>query len=341
MPVRFPPAPFRLRPFAALGLAAAFAVTGACSRAAVPTAAPSPTPAAAAAPRVRHVFIISIDGGKPSVMRDTAMPTVEGFARDGAVTWNARTVFPSVTLVSHTSMLTGLTPLHHQVLWNDWKPERGMVPVPTVLALTEKHDKNLVTAMVVAKPKLIHLFAPGGVDEFSLPGYDAESVATVAVRLIERRKPNLCFIHFADADGAGHAHGWGSDEQKKALRDIDAALGRVRDAITRAGIADRSVILVTADHGGHKKTHGTDSLEDLRIPWIVWGAGVRGGHTIRHPVSTVDTAATALWLLGVPHPDNLDGRPVAGAFVDGDAGTAGGAPPERGDRPGVPDRRLR
>jgi arylsulfatase A-like enzyme len=40
------------------------------------------------------------------------------------------------------------------------------------------------------------------------------------------------------------------------------------------------------------------------------GAGV----TIEAPVHTTDTAATVLWLLGVPAPPSWTGRPVTSAF---------------------------
>ncbi|MBW3623201.1 MAG: alkaline phosphatase family protein [Armatimonadetes bacterium] len=55
-----------------------------------------------AASPVEHVFIVSFDGGKPAVMRQSPMPTLLNMARQGAVTWDAHTIFPSITLPSHT-----------------------------------------------------------------------------------------------------------------------------------------------------------------------------------------------------------------------------------------------
>jgi len=43
---------------------------------------------------------------------------------------------------------------------------------------------------------------------------------------------------------------------------------------------------------------------------------VRAGHNIQSPISTTDTAATALWALGYPMPEGLVGRPVLEAFDD-------------------------
>lgn len=45
-------------------------------------------PAAQAAPRTPHVFIISFDGGKP-VMKESATPETMEMAVAGVVTWEA------------------------------------------------------------------------------------------------------------------------------------------------------------------------------------------------------------------------------------------------------------
>jgi predicted AlkP superfamily pyrophosphatase or phosphodiesterase len=265
-----------------------------------------------AAPRSQHVFIVSFDGGKPAVMRQSAMPTLQEMLKQGAGTWNAQTVFPSITLVSHTSMLTGVQPAKHQVTWNDWIPSKGLVKVPTVFKLAR--DYGYTTGLFAGKEKFRHLNLPGTVDEFEVPAYASKEVATAAAQYILTKKPNLCFIHFADSDGAGHAKGWGSPEQIQSFADEDVALKVLRDAVQQAGIANQSTFILSADHGGHDKTHGSSSPEDMTIPWIVWGAGVKGGTEITAPVSTCDTAATALWLLDVPVPADWDGKPVTSAF---------------------------
>lgn len=262
--------------------------------------------------RTDHVFIVSFDGGKPSVMKQSKMPTVFKLSDDGATSWTAQTIFPSITLTSHTSMLTGVSPEKHNTLWNDWEPDQGMVKVPTIFALATK--QNLTTAMFVGKPKFIHLYQAHTVNRFSLPSYESKAVAACAAQYIEQRKPNLCFIHFADPDGAGHQYGWGSKEQLQALADSDAALDVVIKSIEKAGIQKNSVVILTADHGGHDKTHGSRSPEDMTIPWIVWGDGVKQGFKIAEPVTTYDTSATALWLLDVPIPKEFDGKPIKSAF---------------------------
>jgi len=288
---------------------------------------------AAASPRASHVFIISIDGGKPAVIEQSEMPVLKRLAAEGACTWSANTISPSLTLPSHTSMLTGVGPDKHHILWNAWNPRKGVVTVATIFA--QAKAAGFSTAMYVGKEKFRHLVQPGAVDKFVFdpcprPRLDspaaagsqpkargtvsAQTVAHRAAQFITGDKPELCFIHFTDPDDAGHAYGWGSEQQIRAFHRVDCALGKVLGAIEKAGIADDSVLIITADHGGHAKTHGLSTPEDMRIPWISWGKGVRKGVSLTGEVTTYDTGATALWLLGVPLSPNIDGKPVDEAF---------------------------
>jgi len=282
------------------------------------------SPSFAAKPAAtKHVFIISFDQGNPALIQRSAMPTFNGMAAAGAHTWSAYTIVPSLTLPSHTSMLTGVGPQVHQVLWNDYQTNKGLVKVPTIFSLAKQ--RGLVTAMFVGKEKFEHLVLPGSVDAFVWPHPedDARAVAQMFAAQVGTLKPNLCFIHFRDPDTAGHKYGANSPEKMSALANCDAALKLIMDAIAAAGLTDSSVIILTADHGGHNAkdkegktigTHGSAETEDVTIPWVVWGRGVKPHYTITAPVVQYDTAATALWLLQVPLPESFWGRPVTSAF---------------------------
>jgi predicted AlkP superfamily pyrophosphatase or phosphodiesterase len=278
---------------------------------------------AAGKPRVEHVFIISFDQGNPDLIQRSDMPTFHAMAAEGAHDWSAYTIVPSLTLPSHTSMLTGVVPQVHQILWNDYEPDKGVVKIPTIFSLAKQ--RGLVTAMFVGKEKFKHLLIPGSVDYFvwPQPEDDAKTVAKVFAAEVGKLKPNLCFIHFRDPDTEGHAHGSHSPEKIAALKDCDDALKTIKDAIAAAGLADSSVIILTADHGSHDfkdkngktlGTHGSADTADVKIPWVAWGYGVKKDFTITAPVVQYDTAATALWLLNVPVPESFWGRPVTSAF---------------------------
>ncbi len=282
-------------------------------RALAPLALPLLALPALAAPRAQHVVIVSLDGGKPAVIQQSRMPVLMSMVQSGATTWTARTTLPSVTLIAHTSMLTGVKPSKHHIDWDDYQPKKGIVQVPTVFELAKQ--RGLTTALFAGKKKFRHLERPGSLDMSYIKTSDALPIAKVAAKTIKQARPSLCFVHFPDTDGAGHKYGWGSPEQMQAFADEDKALGILQKAIQEAGIAQSTVVIVTADHGGHRKVHGGKSDDDMNIPWVASGAGVRRGYALRGPVSTWDTTATALWLLDVPLPKSLDGKPVVEAFT--------------------------
>jgi hypothetical protein len=86
-----------------------------------------------------HVIVVSIDGLRPDAIQRYNLQTLSRLMREGAYTLEARTILPSTTLPSHTSMLTGLAPSVHGVTWNsDRTDELGVVTAPTVFALAKQ-----------------------------------------------------------------------------------------------------------------------------------------------------------------------------------------------------------
>ena len=263
-----------------------------------------------------NVVLISIDGLRPDAIAASGARNLQRMMREGAYTLRARTIMPSRTLPSHTSMLTGVPPEVHGINWNFEQVENvGTVQVPTVFDLAQSAGKT--TAGFFGKAKFRHLLrrdaprfrmAPYGNDLWSAPRITQE-----VQDYLRHRRPNFVFVHLTDPDIAGHSVGWMSAPYRFAVRRADAAVARIAAAANRA-YKGNVVIIVTADHGGHGRDHGTDQDVDVLIPWIAWGHNVRPGE-ITTPVSTMDSAATALWLLGVPRPANWIGKPVESAFA--------------------------
>jgi predicted AlkP superfamily pyrophosphatase or phosphodiesterase len=59
----------------------------------------------------------------------------------------------------------------------------------------------------------------------------------------------FAFYHFSDPDHAGHAHGENSKEYNDTLIECDAWLGKIVEKLKSAGLYDKTMIFVTADHG--------------------------------------------------------------------------------------------
>ncbi len=266
----------------------------------------SPTPR----PLVRRVLILSIDGLRPDAISLAPMPNLLALMQTGAYTLTAQTIFPSSTLPSHASMLTSLCPSKHGVDWNDYLPERGYAKGTDLFDLA--HAAGLKTVMFVGKEKLRQITEPGSLDVFR---YINDRDVVIAQRITEEFPVDfgIMFVHFATPDAMGHVYGWLSPQYISVVQRADEALGTLLKDLDDHGIRQETLIIVTADHGGHDQTHGSRMKDDMTIPWVISGPGVRPGQ-LTTPVQTTDTAATAAWALNLPRPAEWDGWPVFEAF---------------------------
>jgi predicted AlkP superfamily pyrophosphatase or phosphodiesterase len=271
-----------------------------------------------AASLTRNVVLVSIDGLRPDAIARFAAPTLQRLIDEGGYSLSARTIMPSTTLPSHTSMLSGEPPEEHGVFWNNVTGAKvDVVSFPTVFSVAREHGYH--TAAFFSKAKFGPLQRPGTLDFSQAPGgwfgrwSGARTVADVRAYL-QSERPNLLFVHLPDPDAAGHASGWMSSAYGNAVRAADAALSQLVSVVDAAYGAGNYSLLVTADHGGHAYGHGTNDSQDVTIPWIAWGRGVHTGLLKDASIRTFDTAPTVLWLLGVEEPDAWDGSPVVDAF---------------------------
>ena len=269
-------------------------------------------------PRPRAV-ILCWDGAKPAVMESMArqgrLPAYGRLVRQGCAAPHAETVLPSSTLPSHVSMVTGVEPSVHGVTWNSARPG-AVLGADTIFEEAKK--AGLRTALVVSKPKLLLLAKPGTVDDELLVEGEAGKTAAAALRVLRERDPDLLFVHFRDPDEAGHDHGWGdtaagaapSPQYEAALRRCDKATGRLLRALERDGRWGRTLLILTADHGGRGKNHGSSDPQERTIPWVAAGGAAKACGPWPAVLSTCDTAATALSALGLPVPQTWSGRPA-------------------------------
>jgi arylsulfatase A-like enzyme len=263
-----------------------------------------------------HVIVVSIDGLRADAIEHYGLETLQRLIKGGSYALDASTILPSKTLPSHTSMLTGRVPEAHGILFNSEREDQGIVEVPTIFELARA--RGFHTAAFFSKAKLRHLDRPNSYDHRSAPASNMDNwmvTRTVpeALQYLRHRRPNLLFVHIGEPDYAGHTAGWMGFFYGVAARRADAGVGRLLEQAEETYGAGNFTILVTADHGGHDHDHGSDHPMDTTIPWIIYGEGVRPGPA-PEGIRTMDTAATALWLLGVSLPVEAEGRVVTAAF---------------------------
>ena len=265
----------------------------------------------------KYALVITIDGLRPDAVSKSNAPNIKSLIKEGSYTLQAQTVIPSRTLPAHTSLVTGLTPERDGMELNSWRPSMGYVNTETIFSISKKH--GLKTAMFVGKDKLEYLAKPGSVDHFESTGEAPASIEKISSHFssyVKAEKPELIFVHFPEPDITGHKAGWMTKDYIKAFEGVDRAIGAILSSLREAGIYDDTFIVITSDHGGHGKGHGSSSPDNMTIPWIAFGKEVRKGHKIREKVYIYDTAPTILFALGIKTPLQWDGQPIKEIFIN-------------------------
>ncbi|MDH5676444.1 MAG: alkaline phosphatase family protein [Myxococcales bacterium] len=275
-----------------------------------------PAPKAASTPAGRPrsgraladlVVLISVDGLRPDVIAGNARQ-IQRMHNQGSHAAKARTISKASTLPSHASMVSGVDIERHGLGFNSYRPERGHIQYPTIF--TAAQEAGLTTALFVGKRKLEHLLSPESKSHFEVGGVYCNRVTRLAVPYIESADPGVVFVHFSDPDGAGHRYGWMSPQYMEAVRRADRCVAELIAAVETRDALERTLVLLTSDHGGHDHNHGSRLQSDREIPWILWGGPAQPQRRIGRTIYNTDTAATILHALGLTLPPDIEGKAI-------------------------------
>jgi predicted AlkP superfamily phosphohydrolase/phosphomutase len=243
----------------------------------------------------RSVVLISIDGLKPDYILEAdkhqlKVPNLRRMLAEGAHAKAVTGVLPTVTYPSHTTMVTGVSPSKHGILYNSpfdpfgknqsgwmWYAEdikaltlweavnqaggvTSSVDWPVTVAAPVKYNiAQIWRATTEDDHKLLRaLSTPGLLDEGEkvVGRYPAGYLYTVETDhrraafnawLIETKKPRFHTAYFSVLDEVQHAHGPYTKEAYETIEAVDAMIGKVWQAATKAN--KNAVVCVVSDHG--------------------------------------------------------------------------------------------
>lgn len=272
--------------------------------------------------RARHVVVIGVDGMSPNGIQNAETPFMDAMRKNGSWAFHAQAILPSSSSPNWASMIMGAGPEKHGITSNAWQRRKHeQEPVcqgkwgtfPTIFALLREQRPKAFSAIYHDWFSFGRLVEPGVTSrKLNTAGYrETTRAACIGIRL---HKPELTFIHLDLCDHAGHKFGHGTPEYYRSVALADKMIGKILKALQQAKILEETVVLVTSDHGGIGKGHGGETMEEVEIPWIISGPGVKKDHEITTPFKTYHTAATLAWLLGVTPHECWDGKPVLEAF---------------------------
>jgi arylsulfatase A-like enzyme/Flp pilus assembly protein TadD len=100
----------------------------------------------------------------------------------------------------------------------------------------------------------------------------------------------------------------------------DAMVGKLLDDLRSAKQLDRTIVVVTADHGESlgehgEPTHGVFVYDvTMRVPWFIWTGTPAAARAFDGLARLIDLAPTTLDLLGIPAPASFEGRTLLPAL---------------------------
>jgi len=259
-----------------------------------------------------RAFIIGLDGAAGRGVRDAATPNIDAVMAGGARTYSARTVYPSASFQAWGAMFHGVGPEKHNLGGNTPITEDAAWPSFMKIARQVRPETKCasfscwepINSKIIEPSCNCHCVSMG----------DPELVAA-AVEYIPANKPDIFFMQLDFIDHAGHRDGYMTEEYLKQISATDVLVGKVIDAIRKAGLYDDSLIAILSDHGGVDHTHGTDHDDCMTVFWSCRGPGIASGRELDSDVNIMDTAAVVAQCLGLKKPAGWDAKIPAGVFA--------------------------
>lgn len=240
-------------------------------------------------------IVILVDGMASYAVKACKHPFISELLEDSMANLYSTTVMPSVTLPCHMSLFQSVPPQRHGILTNTYVPP--VRPIDGLMDQLKKFDK--VTGSFYNWEELRDLSRPGSINySCYISQYtfsDSDSLLTDrAIQFINKYTPDFVFLYLGETDETGHNYGWGSDEYNDKLY-------HAWDCIEKVYRTAKNTynLIVTADHGGHDRGHGSQDLKDMQIPIVVSGVSAKEASAKIKTASIMDIAPTVTAFLGV------------------------------------------
>jgi arylsulfatase A-like enzyme/cytochrome c-type biogenesis protein CcmH/NrfG len=266
-------------------------------------------------------------------------PAIDRLAAEGVRCADAASAAP-ITLPAHSSILTGLYPPVHGVRDNgNYALGPEAVTLAERLRASGYRTAAFVSAMVLARRYGLDqgfevydddLWAEDEPQMFMIRDRPASRTATRALAWLEdhaRRTPEEPFflwVHFFDPHQPYEARSLdlaalAPTPYDAEIAESDRGVGRLLDWLERHGLLDRTLVVLTADHGESLGEHGEPThgvfIYDatIRVP-LLWRlpAVFPAGRVYPGPVRHIDIVPTVLAVLGMPGGGETQGMALLG-----------------------------
>jgi len=214
-----------------------------------------------------YVILISFDGYRWDYINRGITPNINLLIDGGVKASSFMPVFPTKTFPNHISIITGMYPENHGILFNEfkdpfngreyrirdsvevrdsrwykgeafWETARGQ-GIITASYFWPSSDINLE----YRRPDYFHHY------EHERP-YDVRVTGVIDwLKLPHDQRPHFITMYFDLTDGVGHRYGPISPEMDMAISSLDSTLGKLLSGLEEIQMRDSVNIILVSDHG--------------------------------------------------------------------------------------------
>ncbi len=249
------------------------------------------------------ICLILVDGMRPDSLKNIA--EAQEIMSEAQYTMTAQTVYPSVTLPCHISLFHSIDPERHGTVTNIYAPQ--VRPIDGLFERLKQSGK--ASALFYDWEEIRDVSRPNSLKfaQFTagrVMGYETTN-DLLTEKLIETLKNgeyDFAFQYMGLTDWAGHKYGWMSEEYLAAMKQCWQNIKKIKNALE-----DDYMFIVTADHGGHDRGHGSDCKEDMTIPMFFFGNN-KGNEFDFTEANIKDIAPTVAKLFGICPDEDWEGK---------------------------------
>lgn len=253
------------------------------------------------------IVLVLVDGMRPDGVEKCGHPYAKTLQSLSSWSMTAQTVMPSVTLPCHMSLFHSVNPDRHGVTTNTYVPQ--VRPIEGLFDRLDKFEKKCAFFNTweelrdLSRPDHLHTYVC--LNQHKQSDTDTK-ITRLAIDYIQKEDPDFTFIYLGETDEVGgHSVGWMSDTYLGCINNAFECIQKLHESLP-----ENYTLIVTADHGGHDRCHGTELPEDTTIPTFFIGKRFTPGKKLEG-VSILDLAPTVADVMGVPAAEEWEGKSLA------------------------------
>jgi predicted AlkP superfamily pyrophosphatase or phosphodiesterase len=214
-----------------------------------------------------YVILISFDGYRWDYVNRGITPNVNSLIGDGAKAVSFKPVFPTKTFPSHISIVTGMYPENHGIIFNEFNDKFHNSNYNTRDSVQLRNSRwykgeafwetarrqGIITASYFwpssdldlddRNPEYYYHYV------HKRPYEDRIKGVLEWLQYPYDKRPHFITMYFDLTDGVGHRYGPNSPEINMAISSLDSTLGNLLSGLEEIQMRDSVNIILVSDHG--------------------------------------------------------------------------------------------